>query len=123
MKPISEMIDDLESGGTLEDIPAVIETRGRVKGFEAIRDKLLIDWENFIGRGMSPYAVLKLVIEMDRHAMFAENQKSKKDELDQKAYAEFQDYLHGKTELPAANAEAYIAEQVGDAAEEEDENA
>lgn len=81
--------------GKFSRIPKTIEKRGRAVGFTKIRDKLLKDWEFFSAASRSPLAVLKTVIEMDRHAMFAEVQASKLDSTSDDRYAKFQKYLEG----------------------------
>lgn len=88
----------------LAEVPAIIGDKGRVAGFEHLRDRLLSDWETFIARGVNAYSALKLVIEMDRHAMFAEVQARKQQgQFDQQLYADFQDYLHGEPNADPPN--------------------
>ena len=79
-----------------EHFPKVFKKKGRVGAFEDLRDTLLANWETMMSKGMNAYSVIKLVIETDRHAMFAEVQQDKKrQQFDQNVWAEFQDYLHG----------------------------
>jgi len=88
----------------LAEVPDVIASGGRVAGFEYLRDRLLRDWEGFIGKGVNAYSALKLVIETDRHAMFAEVQAAKKKgETDAKMWENFQRYLHGEVEAGSAD--------------------
>ena len=79
-----------------EAFPKVFKKKGRVQGFEDLRDTLLANWETMMNKGMNAYSIIKLVIETDRHAMFAEVQADKrKAQFDQKVWEEFQDYLQG----------------------------
>ena len=79
-----------------EAFPKVFKKKGRVQGFEDLRDTLLANWEMMMNKGMNAYSIIKLVIETDRHAMFAEVQADKrKAQFDNKVWEEFQDYLQG----------------------------
>lgn len=83
----------------LAEVPDVIRDQGRVAGFEHLRDRMLSDWEKFIKAGVNAYSALKLVIEMDRHAMFAEVQaEKKKGEVDQQKWDWYQKYLQGQVD-------------------------
>lgn len=112
--------------GKFSRIPKVIERRGRAKGFEKIRDKLLKDWEGMSVLTRNPLAVLKTVIEMDRHAMFAEVQQAKASKYTDEQYEKFQKYLEGEDNGPGedrldkdvAKAVDTIDEMIADHAEE-----
>jgi hypothetical protein len=81
-----------------EKIPKIIRKKGRVAGFEKLRDMALEDWEQLSAR-MNPYSALKLCIEFDRHAMFAEvAQERAKGAFDRDLWDKFQNYLHGSVE-------------------------
>lgn len=98
--------------GKFARIPKVIEKRGRAKGFEKIRDKLLKDWENLSAMTRSPLAVLKTVIEMDRHAMFAEVQQAKASKYTDEQYEKFQKYLEGDDTGASEDSDKEIAKAV-----------
>lgn len=84
----------------LADVPAIIGESGRVKGFEAIRDMLLASWQYF-ARSSNPLAVLKSVLEMDRHALFAEVAAIKASgKFDQDKWEAYQRYLAGEVQAP-----------------------
>jgi len=84
----------------LKKIPKVIRRKGRVRGFEALRDKLLTDTEAMLASGLSLYNVIKLVIELDRHALFAGVQEEKqRGKFDTTKYDEMQKYLEGEVQL------------------------
>jgi hypothetical protein len=88
-----------DEGRMLKDVPAIMR-ESRIAGFEHLRDRLLTDWEEFISKGVNAYSALKLVIEMDRHALFAQVQADKpKAKHDKDQWQEFQDYLKGKVEV------------------------
>lgn len=81
-------------------IPKIIKKRGRAKGFEKVRDMVLLNWE-MLGAISNPLAALKLVLEIDKHAMFSEVAAEKaKGQFDMQLWGQFQDYLQGKIELP-----------------------
>lgn len=85
-----------KEAGIFEKFPGIFAGEGRVKGFEKLRDELLSNWEVMMNKGMNAYSVIKLVIETDRHAMFAEVQADKKAaQYSQKVWEEFQGYLQG----------------------------
>lgn len=76
-------------------IPKLIAKKGRVAGFEKLRDMSLEDWEQ-IAAIMNPYSALKLAIEFDRHAMFAEVAAERaKGTFDRELWDNFQQYLRG----------------------------
>src|SRR5687767_15000966 len=81
-----------------KNIPKIIKKKGRVAGFERMRDMALGEWEVLAAK-MNPYSALKLAIELDRHAMFAEVAAEKqKGSFDRQLWDNFQDYLHGKVD-------------------------
>lgn len=81
------------------DIPDVIRAKGRVRGFEALRDRLLEDWETLAGT-CNPYNLLKLAIEADRHAMFsAVSEEKNRGSFDRELWERYQDYLHGNVDV------------------------
>lgn len=90
--------------GRFAPVVRTIQKSGAPAGWRKGRDICLRDWESLKDDGMNAYAVLKLAIEMDRHAMFAEVAADKsRNKYDEAAYAEYQRYLGGETEnAPAA---------------------
>lgn len=75
-------------------VPVLIREHGRARGFERIRDLVLERPEAMGADSLLP--VLKLVIELDRHAMFSAVSEAKAQERgDQDAWKKFQEYLHG----------------------------
>lgn len=94
-------------------IPKLIKRKGRVAGFEKMRDMALADWEVLCGK-MNPYSALKLAIEFDRHAMFAEVAAEKsKGAFDRDLWNQYQDYLHGKIEAPIIENQEQVYAQRG----------
>lgn len=97
-KPSSVKPEAPEAIRMFRKIPGLIKRKGRVAGFEAMRDMSLGEWE-VLSAKMNPYSALKLAIEFDRHAMFAEVASEKaKGSFDRSLWDSFQDYLHGKVE-------------------------
>lgn len=107
--------------GVFADVPEIIAEQGRVKGFEQMRDRTLSNWEVLSSR-LNPYSALKLVIEFDRHAMFAEVAEAKtKGAFNQELWKEYQDYLHGKVEVvPSPAGENDLVAPKGSATSGED---
>ncbi len=85
-----------------ESVPATMGRRGRVEGFESLRDLLLTNWQALSSAyGIPLHALLKLVLETDRHALFAMMAEEKLgDSMNTKNKAQrwFQDYLGGDVE-------------------------
>lgn len=91
--------NDLQPLKIFEKIPKLIAKKGRVAGFEKLRDMALEDWETLSAK-MNPYSALKLCIEFDRHAMFAEvAQEKAKGAFDRDLWDKFQEYLHGNVDV------------------------
>jgi hypothetical protein len=88
-------------------VPKIIRKRGRVKGFEAIRDLMLSQYETLALR-MNPYNVIKLALESDRHALFAEvaEAKSAGTGVHREMWDQFQSFLSGAVEAPGASTES-----------------
>lgn len=90
-----------------ETVPAVMERGGRVAGFEALRDLLLNNWQVLAASYNIPLqGLLKLVLETDRHALFAAISEEKLGDADQskhKRLKAFQEYLEGETSVPSLN--------------------
>jgi hypothetical protein len=85
--------------GMFARIPRIIKKKGRAKGFERVRDLVLTNWE-MLGAVSNPLAALKLVLDVDKHAMFAEVAAEKaKGAFDMQLWSQFQDYLEGKIEI------------------------
>jgi len=96
---MSSIATDLQPLRMFSEIPDLIREGGRVAGFERLRDMALEDWEVLCAK-MNPYSALKLAIEFDRHAMFAEVASEKnRGQFDRELWANFQDYLHGNVEV------------------------
>lgn len=81
-------------------VPSLIAQEGRIKGFEKLRDLILEHWEEF-GPSTSPFAAIKMALETDRHALFAQvaEGKTKATELDTR-WKEYQQYLKGEVDMP-----------------------
>lgn len=85
--------------GAFSKIPEVIRKEGRVKGFEALRDFALDNWE-FLKGNMNPYSAIKLALEADRHALFAEIAEMRKQgKFDVELYHDLSDFLKGKVDF------------------------
>lgn len=79
-----------------------IHSNGRVKGFERARDTLFSAFEVF-SQAMPAYSVLKLCLEMDRHAMFCEvHAERQRAAADANVWGEYQKYLAGETDVAPA---------------------
>lgn len=104
--PLAEMLKDapvLPSTAPLfETIPAKL-AEGRVEGFESLRDTLLANWRSLATEFEIPLPqLLKLVLETDRHALFAALSEEKLGDASQakiRAHKQFQDYLHGEVDM------------------------
>lgn len=98
--PSSGQSNPIKRKGMFSRIPKTIRKKGRAKGFEKIRDMVLINWE-MLSAVSNPLATIKLVLEIDKHAMFAEVAAEKaKGSFDKGLWDEYRDYLQGKIELP-----------------------
>jgi len=85
--------------GAFSKIPEVIRKEGRVKGFEALRDFALDNWE-FLKGNMNPYSAIKLALEADRHALFSEIAEMRKQgKFDVELYHDLSDFLKGKVDF------------------------
>lgn len=96
---VAQQLNEQSPRGTFAHIPEIIAREGRVKGFEELRDYTLIHWETLKGQ-INPYSAIKLALEADRHALFAEvaelrKQGDKAVELS----GELQDYLKGNVDV------------------------
>lgn len=81
------------------NVTGTIRKQGRVKGFEALRDFALDNWE-FLKGHMNPYSVIKLALESDRHALFAEIAEMRKQgKFDVELYHDLSDFLKGKVDM------------------------
>lgn len=89
-------------------VPALIREHGRARGFERLRDIVLENPEMLatIGKDNVPVgnyaAALKLVIELDRHALFARASEAKVQEKAGDAWSQFQEYLQADEVTEAA---------------------
>lgn len=88
-------------------VTEMIREQGRVSGFEKGRDILLDGFED-LAKTIAPYAVLKLALEYDRHALFSKMAEGKVGDVDAKeAYSGLQSYLSGATDFaPGASTPA-----------------
>ncbi len=85
--------------GAFSKIPQVIKAKGRVAGFEAMRDYALDNWE-FLKGHMNPYSAIKLALEADRHALFSEIAEMRKQgKFDVELYHDLSDFLKGKVDF------------------------
>lgn len=84
-------------------IPGIIRDYGRSHGYQAARDLIFHHWNQLRGN-MPGYSALKLAIEFDRHAMFAEVASERaKGRYDTSLWSQYQMYLSGEVaESPAA---------------------
>lgn len=102
--PLSELIPVSPATSSFEDVPNIMEAKGRVSGFEAMRDMILSNWRALAAEYEIPLpALLKLVLETDRHALFAAMAEEKMGDADrskQKKWAWFQEFLEGKVDVP-----------------------
>lgn len=88
-----------KASGTFAHIPDVIREQGRVKGFEELRDYTLLNWDTLKGQ-INPYSAIKLALEADRHALFAEVAELRKQgDKAVELTGELQDYLKGKVDV------------------------
>ena len=84
----------------LTDIPGKLHDNGRVAGFEALRDELLTNWRTLLDFIPLP-ALVKLVLETDRHALFSLVAEAKlSDRFDREKWDSFQEYLRGEVSEP-----------------------
>lgn len=110
--------------GMFVRIPKIIKKKGRAKGFERVRDLVLNNWE-MLSALSNPLAAIKLVLEVDKHAMFSEMAAEKaKGAFDMQLWLKFQDYLDGKLDVPpgAENSRIEMPGSDGGLALEEDSN-
>jgi hypothetical protein len=94
------------------------ETLGvsRVRGFEQLRDTLLTEWVALSTR-IPLHALLKLVLETDRHALYAMVAESKVDRTeDVDRWSAFQKWLHEGVRLPETSSPVEPTEDPDDAA-------
>ena len=108
--PLSELLLQAQSSpkpveANFEIVPDVMRRRGRVEGFEALRDLLLEHWQGLAREYNIPLqALLKLVLETDRHALFAalsEEKLGDADQAKQRRWTWYQQYLTGAVDDPA----------------------
>lgn len=108
-----------------ETIPDVMKSGGRVEGFEALRDLILANWRDLAREFDIPlHALLKLVLETDRHAIFALMSEEKLGDGDKTAlrnYKWFQNFLLRGVDSPLPP-ETKLSEMPGDAPEQEEDN-
>lgn len=83
-------------GALFAEIPQIIATSGRVRGFERIRDLILQNWLA-LREVLSPYNAIKLAMEADKHALLSETAQTKsKGKFDHEEWDKFQRYLRGE---------------------------
>ena len=101
-KALAEVLEATSPVTLFETVPAKMAQHGRVEGFEALRDLLLNNWQTLSGSlGIPLQALLKLVLETDRHALFAMMAEEKLGETastKNKTQRWFQDYLKGEVD-------------------------
>lgn len=77
----------------------LIKRKGRVKGFEALRDEILLSYE-VLTKEMPSYSALKIALEADRHALFAQVAEVRGvTEESKQEYVEFMRYLSGDIDV------------------------
>lgn len=80
-------------------VARTIREQGRTAGFEAARDKCFEDFE-LLSQRVAPYAVLKLAIEFDKHALYADLVATKeRGKEDASAWDAYQRYLSGAVDV------------------------
>lgn len=95
---LAEILQTSSPGEPLfESLPERMREDGRVAGFEALRDMLLRDWRSLAAEFEIPLPqLLKLVLDTDRHALFAalsEEKMGDANEAKVKRIRAFQDWL------------------------------
>lgn len=112
-KPFAQVFAETPVDAAVETVPLAdvvdtLQTSGRVAGFEQLRDALLTNWRSLASSGIPLTAIVKMVLETDRHALFAlisEEKLGDKDSQKQKIMENYQDFLRGKTEIPVLGLE------------------
>lgn len=82
---------------SFEKIAKILKTEGSARGFRALRDYLLANY-NSMKVEFSPLGLMNLAIAADKHAIFADMSAEKNKEHEQIRWKSFQDYLNGKVE-------------------------
>lgn len=100
-----------QSPAILSNIPSAIAEEGRVRGFEKLRDLILNFTPETVKLGWDK--IVKMVLEVDRHALAAMvlEAKSKTDVTGQEKTEWFQKYLRGEIDLDTY--EAHVIETSG----------
>lgn len=84
------------------EVVDILRDKGAPEGFRRCRDILFERAEELVDQ-MPLYNVLKLCIDFDRHALFAEVAQDKtRSAHDAEAYAAYQQYLAGTSDVPVA---------------------
>lgn len=88
--------------GRFTEVAGLLRDGEPAKAFGRAAEVMLEKFE-ILSAKMQPYAVLKLAIEMHKHALFCEVAQDKaKTQHDAAAFAAYQAYLAGETDVPVA---------------------
>lgn len=105
MKPLPPRLpDDILPSKAARFAPVAEQLRmGNPASAFAKAAETLLDNYEAMSKAMQPYAVLKLAIELHKHALFCEVAQDKAQTQHQTAaYAAYQKYLAGETDVPVA---------------------
>ena len=88
--------------GRFKEVAALLRSGDPAKGFTRAAE-ICLDRFEALSKEMQPYVVLKLAIELHKHGMFCEVAQDKtRSTHDAAAYAAYQAYLAGQTDVPVA---------------------
>lgn len=94
---------DLLYPGRFSDVAQSLRDGEPARAFAKAAETCLDKFELLAGKAMPPYAVLKLAIEFHKHALFCEVAQDKaRTQHDAAAFAAYQAYLAGDTDVPVA---------------------
>lgn len=111
--PVDAAVETLPLANVVE----TLQTTGRVAGFEQLRDALLTNWRSLASMGLPLTAIIKMILETDRHALFAllaEEKLGERDASKQKGLENFQEFLKGNTNIPVLGLDGkkeFVAEE------------
>lgn len=92
-----------KQAGRFTEVAGLLRDGDPAKAFGRAAEVCLEKFEILAGKAMPPYAVLKLAIEFHKHALFCEVAQDKaRTQHDAAAFAAYQAYLAGATDVPVA---------------------
>lgn len=96
--------------GRLSHLVTILRQDGRAEGWAAVRD-LLFDRYEVLKKEVPTATLIKLAIDLDKHALFCEMAADKgRLGKDQDAYAWFQSYLRGeRDDAPVAGSSGVVS--------------